>query len=130
VWPTPIVAVGPDAEAALPYPAASFEKDFAWTPNHPLVDAYRAAHEERDVLAPALAAVLHAARPNAALFRLSEPGALHLSDDGRLRFTPSAAGKHRTLLPDPEQKDRVIQAYIELVSARPNRQPRPRRAGQ
>ncbi len=42
-WPTPVVAVGSEVGDALPYPGASIEKDFAWSPAHPVVDAYRAS---------------------------------------------------------------------------------------
>ena len=31
-WPTPIVASGFEVGAALPFPATSIEKDFAWSP--------------------------------------------------------------------------------------------------
>ena len=36
-WPTPLVAVGAEVGAAVPYPGASIEKDFAWSPAHPVV---------------------------------------------------------------------------------------------
>ena len=40
-WPTPLVAVGAEVGAALPYPGASIDEDFAWSPAHPVADAYR-----------------------------------------------------------------------------------------
>src|SRR5215813_4163693 len=42
-WPTPIVAAGYEVGAALPFPGASIEKDFAWSPAHPVAEAYRVA---------------------------------------------------------------------------------------
>ena len=42
-WPTPILAAGSELGEALPFPAASLDKEFAWTPTHPFVDAYKAA---------------------------------------------------------------------------------------
>ena len=125
-WPTPIVAVGAEVGAALPYPAASIEKDFAWTPAHPVVDAYRAMKPmPYDAPASALAATLYAVYPEAGHFKLSEPGTISVAEDGRTRFTPAADGRHRYLIVDPLQKDQVIGLYTALVAAPPA--PRPGR---
>lgn len=127
-WPTPIVAVGSEVGDALPYPGASIEKDFAWSPAHPVVDAYRAYKAmPYDAPAPALAAVLQAALPDEGYFTLSEPGTISVLDDGRTRFTPQAEGRHRYLIVDPAQKARVLTQYTSLVPAPPA--PRPGRRG-
>jgi hypothetical protein len=127
-WPTPIVAVGSEVGDALPYPGASIEKDFAWSPAHPVVDAYRAYKPmPYDAPAPALAAVLQAALPDEKYFTLSEPGTISVLDDGRTRFAPQAEGKHRYLIVDPAQKARVLTQYTSLVPAPPA--PRPGRRG-
>ena len=87
---------------ALPYPGASIEKDFAWAPAHPVVDAYRALKPmPYDAPAAALAAVLYAVHPDDGYFKLSDPGTISVLDDGRTRFTPAADGKHRYLIVDP-----------------------------
>jgi len=123
-WPTPIVAVGSEVGDALPYPGASIDKDFAWSPTHPIVDAYRALKPmPYDAPASALAAVLHAAHPEDGYFTLSDPGTIDVLDDGRTRFTPGADGKHRYLIVDPAQKERVTTLYTAMVSAVPA--PRP-----
>ena len=89
-WPTPLVAVGSEVGAALPYPGASIEKDFAWSPAHPVVDAYRAFKPmPYDAPAAALAAVLYAVHPDDGYFKLSEPGTISVHDDGRTQFTPA-----------------------------------------
>jgi hypothetical protein len=125
-WPTPIIAVGAEVGEALPYPGASIEKDFAWAPAHPVVDAYRAAKPmPYDAPASALAAVVQAVHPDDGYFKLSDPGTISVSDDGRTRFTPGADGKHRYLIVDPAQKERVISFYTAMVSAPPA--PRPGR---
>jgi hypothetical protein len=125
-WPTPIVAVGAEVGDALPYPGASIEKDFAWSPAHPVVDAYRALKPmPYDAPAPALAALLHAVHPDDNYFKLSDPGTISVLDDGRTRFTPGADGKHRYLIVDPAQKERVTTLYSAMVSAAPA--PRPSR---
>jgi hypothetical protein len=118
-WPTPIVAVGAEVGDALPFPGSSIEKDFAWAPAHPIVDAYRAnGTMPYDAPAPSMAAVLYAVRPDG-YFKLSAPGAIDVLEDGHTRFTPAAGGRHRYVVIDPEQKEKVIQAYVELASAKP-----------
>ncbi|MEO7270627.1 MAG: hypothetical protein ABI211_01340 [Vicinamibacterales bacterium] len=125
-WPTPLIAVGAEVGTALPYPGASIEKDFAWSPSHPVVDAYKAFKPmPYDAPAPALAAVLFAAHPE--LFTLSPPGTITVADDGRTQFKPDAAGRHRYLIVDPAQQAQVISLYTALVSAPPA--PRPGRRG-
>jgi hypothetical protein len=123
-WPTPVIAVGAEVGTALPYPGASLATDFEWSPNHPVADAYRAMKPmPYDAPASALAATLHAVHPEADYFTLSEPGTISVMDDGRTAFTPGAGGRHRYLIVNPAQKDRVIQLYAELVSAEPARRP-------
>jgi hypothetical protein len=130
-WPTPLVAVGSEVGDALPYPGASIDKDFAWSPAHPIVDAYRALKPmPYDAPAAALAAVLYAVHPDDDYFKLSDPGTISVLDDGRTRFTPGAEGKHRYLIVDPAQKERVIAVYSAMVSAAPAPRPGRGRAGQ
>jgi hypothetical protein len=127
-WQTPIVAVGAEVGVALPYPGASIEKDFAWAPAHPVVDAYRAFKPmPYDAPASALAAVLYAVHPDDGYFKLSDPGTISVLDDGRTRFTPGADAKHRYLIVDPAQKERIASVYTSMVPAAPA--PRPGRRG-
>jgi hypothetical protein len=127
-WPTPLVAVGAEVGEALPYPGSSIEKDFAWSPAHPVADAYRALKPmPYDAPASALAAVLQAVHPDDGYFKLSDPGTISVLDDGGTRFTPGADGKHRYVIVDPAQKERVISLYTAMVSAQPA--PRPGRRG-
>jgi len=130
-WPTPIVAVGAEVGEAIPFPAANVEKDFAWSPAHPVADAYR-AHQTMpyDASTTAMAAILYAVRTKDNLFQLSEPGTISVLDDGRTKFTPAAGGRHRYLIVNPAEKTRVQQTYVEIASAKPvPRAPR-RRFGQ
>lgn len=125
-WPTPIIVAGAEVGAALPYPGASIDKDFAWSPAHPVADAYRiAGRMPYDAPAPALAAMAYAVKPGDGLFSLSDPGTITVTDDGRTTFTPNPAGKHRYLIVDPAQKERVTKLYTDMVSATPP--PRPGR---
>ena len=118
-WPTPIVAVGTEVGDGLPFPGSSIEKDFAWAPSHPIVDAYLASEPmPYDAAAPSMAAVLYAVRPDG-YFKLSAPGTIGVLEDGRTRFTPAADGRHRYLVIDPGQKEKVLRTYAELASAKP-----------
>ena len=97
-WPTPIVICGREIGEALKYPGSSIETDFSWAPSHPVVDAYRAAGTmPYDAPGSDMAAVLYAVRPQEKYFQVQD----------------------RRLLLDPSQKDRIVKAYAELVSAKP-----------
>ncbi|MGH9627008.1 MAG: nucleoside hydrolase [Bryobacteraceae bacterium] len=129
-WPTPIVASGYEIGETLQFPASGIEGGFSWAPSHPIVDAYR-AHKPMPYDAPAfdMTAVLYAVRPQEGYFKLSDPGTIGVLDDGRTNFTPSAEGKHRYLIFDPEQKDRIVKTLTEVASAKPAPR-RPRRLQQ
>jgi inosine-uridine nucleoside N-ribohydrolase len=127
-WPTPIVAVGTEIGDKLLFPGASIEKDFAWSPAHPVVDAYRAYKAmPYDAPTTAMAAVLYAVRPQEAYFKLSDPGVITVQADGKLKFTSAPDGKHRYLILDETQKEKIIQTYVEIASAKPVVRPRFRR---
>ncbi len=128
-WPTPIVACGAEVGTSLLFPAASLEKDFAWSPAHPVVDAYRAYRAmPYDAPSESMAAALYAARSQEGYFRLSEPGTITVTAGGASKFTPTPEGRHRFLMVNPEQKDRILKTYVEIASAKPvprTRFPRP-----
>jgi hypothetical protein len=97
-WPGPVVTVPKELGDAIPFPAASLEKEFAWAPSHPIADAWRAADPAlHDAPSTALAAALYAVRPDQGYFKLTG----------------------RTLSFDPGQKERVVQAYVELAATKP-----------
>jgi len=119
-WPTAIVVATSDIGDAVPFPGASIDKDFAWSEAHPLVAAYRAYRPmPYDAPAVAMAAALYAVRPQENYFRISGPGTVIVADDGRFRLAPAPGGKHRTLIADPAQKDRIQQIYAETASTKP-----------
>jgi inosine-uridine nucleoside N-ribohydrolase len=120
-WPTPIVVAREDLGSALPFPGASIDNEFAATsPNHPVADAYRAAKPmPYDAPSWAMTAALYAGRPKAGYFKLSDPGAFVVKDDGSLAFTSQAGGKHQFLSPNPEQKEKILADYVQLASAKP-----------
>jgi Inosine-uridine preferring nucleoside hydrolase len=119
-WPTPIIMSGTEIGEAVLFPAASIDRDFAWSSAHPIVDAYRSFKAmPYDAPSWAMTAVLHAIRPQEGYFKLSDPGTITVLDDGRTKFTASTNGKHRYLILDPEQRDRIVKAYTEVASAKP-----------
>ena len=126
-WPGQIVFAGAELGDVL-FPGASIDTDFAWAPHHPVADAYR-AYKSMPYDAPtrAMAAVLYAAAADQKYFRVSEPGIVTVLDDGRTQFNPSANGKHRYLILDADQKQRVTETYVKVSSAQPP--PPPQRRG-
>jgi hypothetical protein len=120
-FPAQIVFCGKDVGDALPYPAASIAKDFLWPEgHHPVYDAYT-AYQPMPYDAPSydMAGVLYAVHPESGLFSLSEPGSLMVDDGGRFRFTAGGGGKVRSLMVDGARKNKIIETYIEIASAKP-----------
>jgi inosine-uridine nucleoside N-ribohydrolase len=119
-WPGPVVACGEEIGETLAFPGESIERDFAWSQAHPVADAYRAA-QPMPYNAPArsMAAALYAVRPNEGYFKLSSPGTITVAADSHTKFTSSAEGRHRYLISDPAQKDRIVQVFREVASAKP-----------
>jgi len=123
-WPTPLIAVGSEVGEALPYPGASIEADFSWSPANPVVDAYRAFKPmPYNAPAPALAAILYTVHPEDGYFKLSEPGTISVLDDGRTQFTAAAGGRHRYLIADPSRSEAIIKLYKEMVASKPAARP-------
>jgi hypothetical protein len=127
-WPTRIVLCGTDVGDALPFSGASVDKDFAWSPAHPVADAYRAFQKmPYDTPSQDLAAVYYAVHPDSDFFHLSEPGTIEIADDGRSKFRPNPDGKQRQLTLDAAQKDSLIRTLVEITSAKPVPRPQFRR---
>jgi inosine-uridine nucleoside N-ribohydrolase len=118
-WPTPIVFSGFEIGEALLFPATSVEREFAWAPDHPVVDAYR-AYQKMPYNRPTwdLTSVLYAVRPESKYFNLSAPGKVTVDEKGQTRFAEASAGRHRYLILDPAQKARTLEALI-LLSTQP-----------
>lgn len=116
-WPSPVVFSGFEIGQALLFPARSIERDFSWTPDHPVVDAYRNyMHMPYDRPSWDLTAALYAVRPDAGYFSMSPAGTVRVDDKGNTLFTASADGKHRYLMLDDSAKARTLEALILLAS--------------
>ncbi len=118
-FPAPIVFCGKEVGEAVPFPGASIDKDFAWAAAHPVVDAYHAFRPGvYDFPSYDLAAALHAVHPDKGFFKLSDAGGITVSDDGLMRFK-AGIGKVRGLIFDPGQREKIVQEFVELSSAKP-----------
>jgi hypothetical protein len=118
-WPTPVFFCGKEVGESLPFPGAAIEKDFAWAPAHPVVDAYRAYKPmPYDTPSYDVAAMHYAVHPDSGFFGLSEPGTLAVSDDGAMKFTPGG-GKIRSLVVEEAKKAETIAAFVAIASAEP-----------
>jgi hypothetical protein len=118
-WPTPIFFCGREVGESLPFPGASITREFAWADAHPVVDAYRAFKAmPYDTPSHDLAASQFAVHPDSGFFQLSDPGSVTVADNGTLQFV-AGAGKIRALKPDMAQKDKIVQAIVDMASAKP-----------
>ena len=125
-WPTPMEWSGFEIGIALPYPAASIERDFRYVEHHPLAEAY-VRYNPPPHCRPTwdLTSVLQAVYPDRGYFDLSARGTVIVEPDGFTRFTPDPAGRSRYLVLKPEQGPRVLEALVQLASQPPCPLPNP-----
>jgi predicted phage tail protein len=117
-WPGTIFVVPESMGAKYKFPASAIETAFSWNPNHPVVDAFRAAGN-KDAPAAGVLAALHCVRAEKKYFGASAAGTFELGANGKLALKPSAEGRHHWLEPDPAQSEAVMAAMVELASAKP-----------
>jgi inosine-uridine nucleoside N-ribohydrolase len=116
-WPSPVVFSGFEIGEALKFPASAIEHDFAWAPNHPVVDAYRNyMRMPYDRPTWDLTAALYAIRPGHDYFALSPPGRVTVDEKGQTHFAADPQGKHRYLVLTAVQKARTLETLILLAS--------------
>jgi hypothetical protein len=121
-WPTPMVYSGFEIGAALPYPAASIERDFGYVAHHPLAEAYvRRNPPPHNRPTWDLTSVLVAVLGDRGYFDLSSLGRATVESDGYTRFKQMADGTHAYLVLRAEQKARVLEALVQLSSQPPGR---------
>jgi inosine-uridine nucleoside N-ribohydrolase len=119
-WPTPMVWSGFEIGIALPYPAASIERDYGYVAHHPLAEAYQLYNptpHERPTWD--LTSALYAVQPDRGFFGLSTAGTVTVEGDGFTRFTPQANGRDRFLKLAATQVVRVREALVQLSSQPP-----------
>jgi len=121
-WPGAIVASGFEIGNAMRFPASRLERDFSYTADHPVVDAYRNYQKmPYDRQTWDLTAALYAVRPGDGYFTVSPPGTITVDPDGRTRFSPAQAGRHSYLKIDAGLAPRTLEAMVELASQPPGR---------
>ena len=102
------------------YPSTSVAGDFGWCKHHPFVTAYNfyhAAPYESPTWDPM--AMLYALEPTAGFFGLSERGFIKVEGKGMTKFTPSEQGNCRFLTATDEQKQRIRDYFVKIVSKKP-----------
>ncbi|MDP9170135.1 MAG: nucleoside hydrolase [Acidobacteriota bacterium] len=120
-WPTAIILSGFEIGRALPYPAASIERDFAYTEWHPVAVSYRAYnHMPYDRPTWDLTAALVAVRGNDGYFGLSVKGRVFIEANGTTRFEPGGADRQYLIL-DSGQRAKALEALTLLASEPPRK---------
>ncbi len=123
-WPTPMIFSGYEIGLVVVYPYQSIKKDFTYTENHPIAEAYRIfLPEQKDHPAWDPTAVLEAIRPDRGYFDLSPPGRVKLESTNITTFHPSARGNCRFLILKPGAAARVRAVMTSLVSEPPRATP-------
>ena len=120
-WPAPVVASGWEIGDALRYPAASIEQDYNYVRHHPVADSYR-HYMKMPYDRPTwdLTAVLYAVRPTRGYFGLSEAGTIAVDGEGKTTFTPGGNGRHRYLTLSAAQREKTLEALVQLASQPPD----------
>jgi hypothetical protein len=121
-WPTSIIWSGFEIGIAAAYPHQSIERDFNYTPNHPVKDSYYLYNPPpHDRPTWDLTSVLAAVYPDRGYFSLSVPGNVTVGDDGFTRFMKKEKGRDQFLIMDPVQTARVREACVQLTAEPPAR---------
>ena len=121
-WPTPIVFSGFEIGLQVTFPYQAIQKDFKWTANNPVVDAYNLyVGKAEDHPNWDSTAVLYAIRPDRGYFELSQPGDVTLGPKHSTVFTPDANGNCRYLILKADQVERIRAVIADLVSEPPQR---------
>lgn len=119
-WPTPMIFSGFEIGLQITFPYEAIQRDFAYTDNHPVAEAFRIYvktgenHPNWDSTA-----VLEAIRPDRGYFELSPPGRVTVGPKSTTTFTPDPRGNCRYLILRPEQAARVRELITTLVSEPP-----------
>jgi hypothetical protein len=124
-WPVPIFWSGFEIGIALPFPAMSIARDFAYVAHHPAAEAYclyNPPPHERPTWD--LTSVLYAVLPDRGYFGLSPAGRVEVQADGFTRFEPAADGRDHFLTLNEQQVIRTREALVQLASQPPDCAPK------
>ncbi|MFL6350583.1 MAG: nucleoside hydrolase [Bryobacteraceae bacterium] len=123
-WPTPMIFSGFEVGLSITFPREAIERDFRYTENHPIAEAFRIyVKKGQDRPNWDSTAVLEAIRPDRGYFEFSHRGRVRLSPKNTTLFTPDAQGNCRYLIIKPDQIGRVRELITALVSEPPQNMP-------
>ncbi len=116
-WPVQMVVCPYNLGQQLLYPSSSIEQDFDNGAPHPVSYAYR-HYIQMPYDRPSwdLVSVLFPVRPNRGYFNESVSGRVTVDNKGITGFTPDPAGNAIILSATPQQRARVIEAFVQLAS--------------
>jgi inosine-uridine nucleoside N-ribohydrolase len=122
-WPTDIVWSGYEIGVAAAFQHQVIEQDLNYVPHHPLKESYylyEPPPHDRPTWDPT--ALLYAVYPDRGYFSLSPRGWVKVEDNGATWFTRDKKdqAKHRFLLMDAGQTEKVREAVIQLSVAPPS----------
>lgn len=119
-WPTPVVWSGYEIGLTVAYPHESIEEDYNYTKHHPLAEAYILYNPPpHDRPTWDLTSVLYAVFPHRGYFGLSDVGTVTVKENGLTTFDTTNTGRHRYLKLNDTQRQRVIEALVQLSSQPP-----------
>lgn len=103
----------------IEYPGASIENDFAWAPQHPMVEAYK-AYMKMPYDRPTwdLTAALEVLEPNKYM-TLSEEGKITVNDDGITTFIPQKGGNQYYLMTNDDQNKQILDFFLKVIPSKP-----------
>ncbi|MGI8960421.1 MAG: nucleoside hydrolase [Bryobacteraceae bacterium] len=119
-WPTPMIFSGFEVGLAITFPYEAAERDFGYTDNHPIAEAFRIyVKKGQDRPNWDSTAVLEAIRPDRGYFEFSQRGRVSVGPKNTTLFTPDAQGNCRYLIIKPSQVGSVRELITTLVSEPP-----------
>ncbi|MCP4783637.1 MAG: nucleoside hydrolase [Fuerstiella sp.] len=119
-WPTTIVYSGFEIGLAATYPADSIDRDYEYVTHHPLKQAYY-LYNPPPHNRPTwdLTSVLYGVYPEAGYFDVSPTGTVTVGEKGLTGFAAAENGRHRYLIMSDLQRERVVEALVQLSSQPP-----------
>ena len=129
-WPSPIVMAGTELNDAVRLPGRELQTGTAWAERHPVVDAYRAYGRHHQIagdfdVPSRWQPCCTRSRRTRATSSGRRQAVITVADDGTTRFTASPSGRHHYLIAKADQKQRVLDTCVKLVTAQPPRLTRP-----
>ncbi|HVW08323.1 MAG TPA: hypothetical protein VHC90_07055 [Bryobacteraceae bacterium] len=117
-WPSPVFFLPKETGDALRFPGSDLDKDFAWNPAHPVVDAYK-SYKPMPFDAPLydVAAAHFAVHPDSGFFEESA-GSIAVADDGAMKFTPGSGAVKSLGIVTPK-KAALMAALIATATEKP-----------